>query len=142
MKRRVGDMLTYFVECDWCFITTNGSLKSNGALVMGAGIARQVRDRWPGIDKVCGAAVKASAQPYGLLLGKKMGLFQVKYHWKQPAQLELIEYATIKLRMLAESQPGKVIFLNFPGIGYGGLSQSDVLPIIAQLPDNVIVWTL
>jgi formylmethanofuran dehydrogenase subunit D len=36
-------------------VTTNGTIKKDGACVMGRGIARQVRDSIPGIDKRLGS---------------------------------------------------------------------------------------
>jgi hypothetical protein len=33
------------------------------------------------------------------------------------------------------------VYLNYPGIGCGGLQKSRVRPIIEELPDTVHVWT-
>ena len=44
-----GDMWRVFDEVDYFVITTNAIIKRNGAVVMGAGIAKQMRDKYPGI---------------------------------------------------------------------------------------------
>lgn len=141
---RQGNMWSCFDEVNHFLITTNAVIKKDGALVMGAGIAKQVRDKWPGIDKEMGAAIKrtcGSGGTYGVILGKKIGLFQVKHHYKDNASLELITYSTNMLKALANSVPERKFALNFPGIGNGKLSYEQVFPIINNLPDNVYVWT-
>ncbi len=45
-----GDMWTAYDDADLFLITTNSTLKKNGVLVMGRGIARQACDRCPGLD--------------------------------------------------------------------------------------------
>lgn len=43
-------MWTAYDDADLFLITTNSTLKKNGVLVMGRGIARQACDRCPGLD--------------------------------------------------------------------------------------------
>jgi hypothetical protein len=68
------------------------------------------------------------------------GAFQVKYHWKDPASLKLIQISTDQLNVVATAMPFSRFAMNFPGIGNGGLNRSEVLPIIENLPDNVYVY--
>lgn len=141
---KTGNMWDAWDTVDHFIITTNSTLKNNGALVMGAGIARQVRDRFSNIDRKIGTVIKQHPTPrrYGLLLGaKKLGIFQVKYHWGSPADLELIRYSTSLLTAEAISNPDKTYALNFPGIGNGKLHITEVAPIMESLPDNVEVWS-
>jgi hypothetical protein len=138
---QTGDMWDAFDKVDHFIITTNAIVKVNGALVMGAGIARQARDKFPGIDQEIGGAVKRAGNRYGLLLGNKLGVFQVKYHFKDPADPELIKYSCSMLRDHALAYPERKYALNFPGIGNGKLQYHDVKTIIDVLPSNVQVWT-
>lgn len=46
---RTGNMWTVWDEVDFFVITTNSTIKQNGAVVMGRGIAKQVRGYFPGI---------------------------------------------------------------------------------------------
>ncbi len=146
-----GDMWSALENnVDHFIITTNAMVKRNGALVMGAGIAKQVRDRYPGIDVDCGRAVEKyrdHLNTYGCLINvvpgerSSLGLFQVKHHWAEQADLELIENSTTHLYHHAQLNQGMTFALNFPGIGNGKLSYDQVKPIIDTLPDNVQVWT-
>jgi len=44
-----GDMWPAFATAGLFLITTNSTIRKDGALVMGRGIARQARDRFPGL---------------------------------------------------------------------------------------------
>lgn len=47
-------MWSAYDDADLFLITTNSTLKKNGALLMGRGIARQARDLFPGLDLALG----------------------------------------------------------------------------------------
>lgn len=140
---KTGDMWSVFDEVDYFIITTNAIVKTNGALVMGAGIAKQMRDKYPGIDQEIGRAIGkfGSGGTYGLLLGNKVGAFQVKYHFKSMANLGLISLSAKQLAEEARANPDKTYALNYPGIGNGGLKRWLVEPLLQNLPDNVQIWT-
>ncbi len=123
-------------------ITTNATIKRNGALVMGRGIAREARDKFPGLDIAIGRAISRAGNPYGFLMSPKgkMGIFQVKDHFKAKASLELIKRSAVMLSQWAQQHPQITVNLNFPGIGWGHLKSWDVAPQIRCLPDNVHVW--
>ena len=70
----------------------------------------------------------------------KLGVFQVKRHWADPAELTLIQHATSMLIEWCEEHPDAEVHLNFPGIGNGKLPVESVLPIIEELPDTVNIW--
>ena len=141
-----GDMWTAYATADLFVITTNSCIMNNGCLVMGAGIARAARDRFPGIDSRLGKLIRATCGHLGryyLLIDPltHIAAFQVKQHWNDPANTGLILGSTHALvRWLANNTKLNVA-LNFPGIGCGGLSRADVLPYITNLPANVTVWT-
>lgn len=140
-----GDMWDAWDDTDLFLFTSNNVVTRYEALVMGAGLARDVRDRWPGVDKILGAEVRKTTAEgfYGLLLspnGGKLGAFQVKYHYKEKADLDLIKKSTAQLAEYANANPGKRIDLNFPGIGNGGLDPTSVIWLINELPENVHIW--
>jgi hypothetical protein len=143
-----GNMFSVWEQSDLFCITTNATIKSNGALVMGRGIAKTVRDKYPGVDLVAGKLIEercGSEGLYGLIISpdwpaKKLGLFQVKYRYDKPATGSLIVYSTGRLKNWALEHSDARIDLNFPGIGNGKLPASKVEPIIRQLPNNVHVW--
>jgi hypothetical protein len=145
---KTGDMWTAFDEAALFLLTTNSTIKRNGALVMGRGIARQARDRFPGLDSALGKQIQSACSNqgrYGLLVSPRwpearLGAFQVKRHYSQPASLELIRHSTAMLCTWCTEHPTATVAVNFPGIGNGRLPREDVLPIIMQLPDRVSIW--
>lgn len=123
---------------------------------MGRGIARQARDRFPGLDAVLGKQIlnvcgnpstlpRTGQGQYGLLVSPRwpearLGAFQVKQHYSQPASPELIRQSTTALCFWCAEHPAATIAVNFPGIGNGRLCREAVLPIIGQLPEQVTIW--
>ena len=150
MRLRHGNMWRVFDDADLFVVTTNSVIKTSGELVMGKGIARQARDRFPHLAKRFGDEVRRMGdEPYGLITLlpfsgtdiDKMAAFQVKRHFMNMADIHLIEMSAAHLSEWGERHPGAVIHMNFPGIGNGGLGVEDVLPVIHRMPDNVFVWT-
>jgi len=143
-------MFSVLGETDVFVITTNSYIRKDGCLVMGAGIARQVRDMLPDVPKQLGKLIQnanAANKVYGILLtevtvGKSViGAFQVKRFFKDNADLEIIKESAQQLSTHANKYPDLRFDLNYPGIGMGRLYEKDVEPLIACLPNNVYVWT-
>lgn len=127
-------------------VTTNATIKKNNALVMGRGAALQARDRIVCIDQECGLAIHQASAFYGFLVVRQptedrvgFGIFQVKDHFRDQADLELIEAAVLALSEYAVSHPDVAIRMNYPGIGCGGLLPAKVAPLLARLPDQVTI---
>lgn len=147
-KFKTGNMWDAWEEADLFLITTNSTIKKNGALVMGAGIAKEARDMFPGLDLTAGQRIKDKCGNLGLYYllisddwpNKKLGLFQVKTHYSNKADIEIIRESTWQLAQWATHFTDIQIHLNYPGIGNGGLSKSQIEPIIITLPDNVTIW--
>lgn len=125
-------------------ITTNAFIKKDGTLVMGAGAAKFARDSFSGIDLQFGNLITMHPTPekYGVIISNKFGAFQVKYHFKDLADLELIKNSCEKLKVLAIAMPLKTFSINFPGIGNGKRTYEEVLSVIesCELPDNITFW--
>lgn len=131
-------------DLSYICITTNATVKANGELVMGAGVALQAKKRVPGIAEKWGADLRATRmenRAYGMMLkhGKYLA-FQTKLFWRDKAKLHIIKHSAQALEKLARSCPDITFGLPFPGIGYGQLNPKDVLPLLESLPDNVIVF--
>lgn len=146
MNLAKGDMWSVYPTADVFCITTNATLKDNGELVMGAGIALEVARRFPTFPALIGKKLIDIYGPtrilpdYGFLLLGKIALFQTKRHWHPKAELSLIQLSTQGLLEHCQAHPEAKVHLNFPGIGRGGLPKKAVLPIIQALPDSVTVW--
>ena len=146
MRRHEGDLWIAAREEDLVLITTNRQLDGNGRLVMGAGIARQARDRYSTLPRVLGERVQSYVQQdqdYGFLpcTDLPVGCFQTKRDWRDPADPALIRQAAEELGKWCRDHPRQIVHLPFPGIGRGGLDRETVRPLIKPLPDQVIAWT-
>ena len=124
--------------------TGNGYVKHNGALTMGRGAAKEVRDSFPGIDKEFGTAIKQVPYRYGVMIldARRIGVFQVKRDFRDRADLRLIAYSAACLWDLATDAPDHTFDCNYPGIGWGQRNVRDVEAVLkeANLPDNVYFW--
>lgn len=153
MKVQTGNMWSIYDETDLFLITTNSFLKKDDSrLVMGAGIAKQARDKFKDVnlDRALGMAIEdrcGHLGEYGLIVSEfwpisKLGIFQVKYHWKDKAKYALIERSTDMLcKWIEKNNPARVD-INYPGIGNGGLDEKTVHGFIQKLPGCVNVWKL
>ena len=156
MKFKKGDMWESFPESDLFLVTGNSVVKKDGTLVMGRGIAKEAKERYPQFPLAAGQYLSRHQEyrknkPYGLLLNvykmcPKLGVFQVKAHYKDKASIELIRYSTMLLSIYIKKYESMIntVNLNFPGIGYGGLDRKEVLPILEEfLSDSaqkVTIW--
>jgi len=127
-------------------VSTNSTIKTNGVLVMGRGAALQAKEHIPGIDEECGAAVKKGGTSYGFLVIREptetvagFGIFQVKQHYSNIADVRLIESSVAKLLEYTIVHPRVRVRMNFPGIGYGRLDRDVVRPLLEKLPDSVTI---
>ena len=144
MKIHKGNMWKVYKEADYFVFTGNSFIKTNHALIMGRGMAKQVRDRIPGIDIRIGKHIlkkyTQNMSRYGFMCCGKICVFQVKQHYIGYADESLIEQSVELLCIFANKHPSKQIHMNYPGIGCGGLTEKIVFPIIKHLPDNVHIW--
>lgn len=161
------DMFLFYEGKDMCHvlcITTNGICKNNGAgdLVMGAGVAGAAAKKWPWLPAMAGNVVRVhgtrrhdmldSPWDYGLAnvampdrMDVSIMLVQTKYHYRDPSPPQRVAASIDMLRIWAENSLKRSdmrFHLPFPGIGYGGLPRSLVLPWVETLPDNVFVYEL
>ena len=126
-------------EADYVCVTTNGVVKRDGTLVMGAGIAKQARDRVPGIDRVFGDGVKLLGN-IPLIFNTAKGTPNIislptKHHWKDKSDLDLIIKSVAHIAKTM--RPTDSIALTRPGCALGGLSwEHTVKPAIEPLLDD------
>lgn len=125
--------------------TGNSYINKKGELVMGRGAALDVKKQFPDLPKKFGDCITVAGKEYGVILITQfplhtMGVFQVKYHYKDNADILLIKNSTEKLKKYALKAPNLIFHMNFPGIGWGGLTEKQVMPIIESLPDNVWIY--
>ena len=135
MVEASGDLWTY--PADFRVITTNGSVRNDGHAVMGRGCARQAKDKFPGLARELGARLRSHGNRLHYWPAYLLFTFPVKHRWMEAADPELIRASTEEFaQQLLESA---TYVMPRPGCGNGQLSWGDVRPIVAALPDNVVV---
>jgi len=132
-------------QADALCITTNGTRRKNGTGVMGRGVARQAKERYPALERTLGLALQTRGNvPSILLSGVRPILVSlpVKHHWYEPADLTLIEVSTRAVVAMANEAGWQRVVLPRPGCGNGQLSWAKVEPVIRPLLDDrfLIVW--
>lgn len=145
MREQVGDMFEDYLEPDVLYvITTNGFVKNNGSLVMGAGVAKDAKRLQKNIDVYLGDMVLAWGNHSFLLPGNLVTL-PVKHHWKDRAEIDLITRSLGELYNLWSSVGRPRLYLPRPGCGNGQLSWYNVQPLVQScfgMEDAVTVWSL
>jgi hypothetical protein len=123
-------------------VTASSFLTTERKLFMGRGLARDLRIKVPGIDKIFGSMILENGGHtgrYGLLVYERWGVFQVRYRFNDKVDLELITFGIERLREFAE-ETNFIIHLEYPGIAEGEFTKEEVGPIVNTLPGNVYVW--
>jgi len=128
--------------CAICF-TSNGVLKNDNALVMGAGVARAFRNMFPTLDKTMGYLVRENGNicqmvAYQVTLPVIVA-FPTKHHWRNPSDLELIKKSAVELMDLVEKHNWKKVYITRAGCGMGQLSWVTVKPILEKIFDDRII---
>lgn len=132
--------------------TTNSVLKSNGELVMGAGIAKDFKNRYPDLPRFFGDGMRKNTTKivngwpfYGIMsiidiLDKQYLIaLQTKYHYKDKSPLDLIVRSCEMLKEYCDNWNKNKILMTRPGCGNGGLKWEDVKPAINFLDDRFTV---
>jgi len=149
MKEITGNI--WEQKCDWLCITTNGIVKNsgnsylNGEAVMGAGIAKQAKERYPDLPLKLGKKIKEKGNVVSCL-GKRDGKwiisFPTKNDWKDKSSIELIKQSASQLKNYFDKQEVKpVVIIPRPGCANGGLNWEDVKKEIENIlvDDNFLI---
>ena len=140
MKEVNGDL--WDASADVIVITTNGATRKDGAAIMGRGVALQAKSRYPGIEHVLGRLIRENGNHVNLITGNtpKIVSFPVKHHWREKADLKLINQSVLELVWLTDRLSGlaglHTVALPRPGCGNGRLRWEDVRSIIRPVLDD------
>lgn len=150
----IGNLRDHFDDRQALLLcTANGVINQHGALVMGAGFARTMRDAFIGLDYQLGQAIIArgcfrsgSVHTYYLEIcpqwsGRLLGALQVQYHFRWPASVGLIETSVARLKIWCEIHPDVTVRMNYPGTDWAPKSRN-VEPLLAILPPQVHIFKL
>lgn len=119
-------------------ITTNGLVSGKGEAILGRGCASQARERFPGLSWRLGELLRTHGN-HVHPLGPGIVSFPVEDSpWALP-DLRLIRRSAMELRMLADRNGWSLVVVPRPGCGGGGLSWSEVRPLLADVFDDRFV---
>lgn len=138
MREIYGDM--WSIECDAFCITTNGIVKRDGKAVMGAGVARQARDKFTGIDAVLGNLIRNHGNVCQVIVDvpsyPALVAFPTKNDYRNPSTFELIETSAHQLVRIATEKGWTKVILPRPGCNNGRLNWSDVRQSLEPILDD------
>lgn len=146
----VGDVFELAPSGSVICITTNGIVKKDGVAVMGRGIAQAARDKFSGVDVLLGNYLqKYGNRAFNLgsnykYKGKTFTLasFPTKHNWREPSDLKLINSSCQQIQQMANKFNWDKVYLPIPGGTNGGLTWSQVKPIVSQLDQRFIIVSL
>lgn len=122
-------------------IPTNGVITKAGKLVMGAGLALEAKEMFPGLDTVLGTQVKRYGNVPIFVPSHNLFSFPTKKHWRDQADMGLIinsarllsdfiEIAAVKSQIMTPVMLPKV------GCGLGKLSWRVMEPELEKILDE------
>jgi hypothetical protein len=129
-------------EC-WIAITTNGHIRNNGTLTMGAGCALEAQKRFPELPRLWGEMVTRNGNNVSPWPSFRLFTFPVKHNWWEYATLELIEQSAHQLMENIDLVGCGKVFVPRPGCGHGGLQWPEVSAVLAPIVDDrviVVTW--
>lgn len=101
-------------------VTTNGFVKRNGECVMGAGIAKRVRDEIPGSASKLGALISEYGnRPFRLF--PDVWTMPVKHKWMEDADLDLMRQSLELMVPMVAKFDIHTLYFPRPGSGNGKL---------------------
>ena len=147
MNKVTGNIWDFHDAGNWIVIPVNGQVNSKGEAIMGAGLAKQAKDRFPDLPALLGAnTCYRESWPFAFHSYKIIS-FPTKYKWREDSNLGLIEQCLregLKLNWLPAPNQGD-IYLPRLGCGErtGRLQWKDVKSVLEKyLDDRFIVVTL
>lgn len=140
-----GNIWDYLGPNSLIGITTNGFVKKNSRCVMGAGVAKQARDRFKDLDLELGIRINLKGNKVYLFWERGLFTFPVKHNWNEDADLELIEKSCEQLKVMMRLFPEKRFFLVRPGCLNGSRDwETEVKPIMlkhfSDQPLTIVEW--
>jgi len=127
------------IAADVHVITTNGSVRRDGAAVMGRGCAWEATQRYPGLAQALGQQLTAHGNHVHGFPQYMLVTFPVKHAWWQTADPGLILQSTEELVQLTDAQGWRTVAMPRPGCGNGRLAWAEVKRIIGPLLDDRFV---
>jgi len=140
MIERRGDLFRQ--ERGWVGIPTSCVITHSvkgPRLVMGAGVAKEARDRWPGLDRFWGYHVRDHGNVPCVVPGLQSVSVPTKHHFSEKSDLGLIQRSVLFLSHWAWDNAIEEIYLPKIGCGCGDLRWDQVRPLLEGILDDRFV---
>jgi hypothetical protein len=118
-----GDL---FAQDGWIAIPTNGIVKADSRLVMGAGLAKEANLRWTDIDLIFGKHVQEHGNVPCAVDSLRVISFPTKEHFKYNSSIYTIERSACCIRRMVDYKKIEKLYLPKVGCGFGKLSWNNV----------------
>ena len=135
MKTTYGNLWDFHSLGPVC-ITTNGVIKKDGHLVMGAGIALQAKQRFPQLPSRLADAVSQHGSQTFYLPDENLFSFPTKHDWRDPSDINLITKSAWELVAITDKMGFTQVYLPKPGCANGGLDWYEVEHTISEILDD------
>lgn len=139
MQELSGDLWDYHSAGHWAVITTNGTVRVDGACVMGRGVALQAKERFDDLQWALGDRIRHHGNNVFAFPRWRLFTFPVKDAWSDKASLPLIRKSAQQLVVHVTARRLDTVYLVRPGTGNGRLAWGDVKPVLADLLDDRFV---
>lgn len=150
MLEVTGNMFKMMQDYEAICVTTNGVLKSNGELVMGAGIALQFKRQFNGIEFELGKLVVERGNVPNVVKRRinygrdyihtkyvQIISYPTKHHYREDSDLNLIYHGALAIAGIADELKLSRILLTRPGCGLGNRSwEYEVKPLLTNIFDD------
>jgi hypothetical protein len=115
-------------------IPTNGVLRQNHTAVMGAGLARQAAERFPGLEEALGGHIITRGNVPGVIHSGEFDIvsFPTKRDWRDDSDIELIERSARRVKTLVRRENYSRVLVPKVGSGLGRLDWDAVRPVLEK----------
>lgn len=135
MKQTHGNLWDFHGLGPVC-ITTNGIIKKDNTLVMGAGIALQAKQRFPKVPGILAELVKVHGNRAFYIVTCRLFSFPTKHDWKDKSDINLIAQSCCDIVDITNKVGFEQVYLPKPGCANGQLNWDDVNAVISQILDD------
>ncbi len=143
MKIIKDDIFKYWKKGYTIVIPTNGTLNSVGSAVMGAGLAKQIKEKIRNLPLELGKKIKEVGNYCFFFKKFKIITFPVKHNFWENADLKLIKNSCLDMMILIHEEKIKKIAMPKVGCGKGRLNWKEVERILEEyLDDRFIIVDL
>lgn len=147
MKEITGDFWDNCDGYDLLVFPSNGVVLKSERLVMGAGVAKDFKERYKGLDFRLGKYLLMNdayykddrgVYQYGCLVDRESGIaaIQTKMHWQDDSSPSLIKWGCRLLSMHCEALGFNNVLMTRPGCGLGNLVWKDVKSSVKTILDD------